>query len=516
MPALPISVADDDAAPDTELPADNRDQRSYLAELVAIGLGAGLDRIGVAPATPFTETLRHLEDRKRRGLAADMQFTYRNPVRSTDPAATLPGARSLIVAALAYAAPFVEPSRHVADADVDTGTGTDSSLAAAHSRSGNGEWTWNVQPSGQKRTCNAAGSQSGSENDATRPRRSAAAGLSAPRARVAWYATADHYAALRAGLDAIAERLRADGYRAVVAADSNSLVDREAARRAGLGWYGKNANLLLPGSGSWFVLGSVITDALLPPSSDVSHDGCGSCTRCLNACPTGALIEPGVVDARRCLAWLLQAPGDFPVEFRESLEDRIYGCDTCQEVCPPNIRTGRATGGAVGRVAETEASAIRRHVSGEPVGTAVELAVKAVHARRAAAPSVVTIDGGRDSRADLEDARKGRFVALSEVFDATDADLSERFGRWYIPRRETRYLRRNALVVLGNAGDPRHPDTDRWLRRYLADADPMLRRHAVWAARRLGRTDLLEGVDGDSDPAIAAELTGPVTARFGQ
>ena len=123
-------------------------------------------------------------------------------------------------------------------------------------------------------------------------------------------------------------------------ADDNALVDREAAYRAGLGWYGKNANLLLPGEGSWFVLGSVVTDAPAAPPSRPRRcaDGCGTCTRCLDGCPTGAIVAPGVVDARRCLAWLLQVEGAFPREHRVALGDRLYGCDDCQEVCPPNRR----------------------------------------------------------------------------------------------------------------------------------------------------------------------------------
>src|SRR4051794_6172119 len=159
-----------------------------------------------------------------------------------------------------------------------------------------------------------------------------------PSARVARYARADHYAALRASLHSVAERLTDDGWRARVLVDDNALVDREAARRAGIGWYGKSSNLLLPGRGSWFVLGSVVTDAPLVANDAPVEDGCGPCTRCMTGCPTGAIVAPGVVDARRCLAWLLQADGPFPVEFRAALGDRIYGCDDCQEVCPPNRR----------------------------------------------------------------------------------------------------------------------------------------------------------------------------------
>src|SRR5690606_2934259 len=121
------------------------------------------------------------------------------------------------------------------------------------------------------------------------------------------------------GLGAVAAELTAAGWRARVLADDNALVDRAAAARAGIGWFGKNANLLLPGLGSWFVLGSVITDAPVVPTEVPVADRCGSCTRCLEACPTGAIVAPGVVDARRCLSWLLQADGSFPREHRAAL-----------------------------------------------------------------------------------------------------------------------------------------------------------------------------------------------------
>ena len=159
-----------------------------------------------------------------------------------------------------------------------------------------------------------------------------------PSGQIARYAWDDHYALLKAGLKAMAAVLKAHGWRARVLADDNAMVDRAAAHRAGIGWWGKNANLLLPGLGSWYVLGSVVTDAPLAAVGGPVADRCGSCTRCLDGCPTGAITAPGVVDARRCLSWLLQAEGPFPREHRVALGDRIYGCDDCQEVCPPNRR----------------------------------------------------------------------------------------------------------------------------------------------------------------------------------
>jgi epoxyqueuosine reductase len=244
-------------------------------------------------------------------------------------------------------------------------------------------------------------------------------------ARVAAYANDDHYGELRTALGAIAEHLQNGGWQTRVLVDDNALVDREAAFRAGLGWYGKSTNLLLPNQGSWFVLGSVLTTAPLTVDDGPMEDGCGSCRRCLDGCPTGAIIAPGIVDARRCLAWLLQARGDFPVEFRVALGDRIYGCDECQEVCPPNRR---------------------------------------------AAPA---------------DARSAEGVDIIELLSLDDETLLARHGRWYIADREPRYVRRNALVVLGNSASPGDQAAIDTIDRYRADPDPMLRSHAVWAAGRL-------------------------------
>jgi epoxyqueuosine reductase len=330
----------------------------------AVGLAAGLAAVGVASAEPFTSTRRDLEQRRSQGLHAGMQFTYRNPARSTEPERVLDGARALVVGAHAY------------------------------------------RPTPPPRPEGAVG-------------------------RVAAYAREDHYGALRVGLEAIAEHLTGAGHHARIVADDNALVDREAARRAGIGWYGKNTNLLISGRGSWTVLGSVVTDAPLEPAAALVGDGCGSCRRCLDGCPTGAIVAPGVVDARRCLAWLVQADGPFPPEFRAALGDRLYGCDDCQEVCPPNQRVER----------------------GEPVAIGAE-------------PTEAWVD-------------------LVELLAASDDDLLDRHGRWYIPRRDPRYLRRNALVALGNGGDLGDPGVVAVVDAYRTGDDALLAEHADWARSRL-------------------------------
>jgi epoxyqueuosine reductase len=370
---------------------------ALLERLRRIGLDAGLDRVGCASADVLTETRVALESRKAAGLHGGMQFTYRNPARSTDPGRALPGARAIVVGARAYPAESAVPT----------------------------------------------------QDQATR----------GPLARVARYAGEDHYGALRRALEAVAAALRAEGWRARVVLDDNALVDRAVAHRAGLGWFGKNANILISGQGSWFVLGSVLTDAPLPPAAEPVADGCGACTRCLDGCPTGAIVAPGVVDARRCLAWLVQAEGVFPVEHRVALGDRLYGCDTCQEVCPPTVRGGR---------------------------------------QRAVPPA----------------SAEGSWVAVLDVLAASDDELLDRFGRWYIARRQARHLRRNALVVLGNTAPlPVDDRVARALRRALADDDALVRAHAVWACRRLGVGHLLADLATDDDPMVVAEQRRVVPAR---
>ncbi|NDA78314.1 MAG: tRNA epoxyqueuosine(34) reductase QueG [Actinobacteria bacterium] len=286
-----------------------------------------------------------------------------------------------------------------------------------------------------------------------------------PVATVARYARIDQYTPLRQALQKIALRLRADGFRAVVFADENDLVDREVAHRAGLGWFGKNANILLPGMGSFFSLGSIVTTAEFPPAPQPAPDGCGSCRTCIDDCPTGAIVDNGVIDARRCLAWLVQKPGVFPAEFRVALGDRIYGCDDCQTTCPPNVRLSS------------------RH---RP----------------------------RDSASIPVPVGPGQFVDLLELLWANDARIIELYGRWYLADRDPMWLRRNALVILGNvASVPVDESVREVLRHYLGSDVAILRAHAVWAARRLGQSDLAETVRNDLDELVRAEWNAPVTSR---
>ena len=248
------------------------------------------------------------------------------------------------------------------------------------------------------------------------------AGTPAGPGRVARFAERDHYVALRASMQQIAGALEAAGYRAEVVIDDSRLVDRAAAHRAGLAWWGKNTMLLTPGLGPWFLIGCVVTDAPMPRAAPMQRD-CGTCAACLPACPTGALVRPGVLDARRCLAAILQAPGDIPLEFRAAVGDRIYGCDDCIEACPPGSRL---------RDAATEDRG-----SVDPV----------------------------------------------QLLQLSDRDLLSRFSHFYLPGGDPRFIRRNALVVLGNIGDETHLVL---LAGYLLHPDAMLQAHARWAIATIG------------------------------
>jgi epoxyqueuosine reductase len=351
----------------------------YTDELLSLGIDAGLHRIGCADASPLIEARNAIERRIDGGLQDEMQFTFRNPKRSTTPNDALDGARSIIVAGLSYAAPDVEPPFAVSG-------------------------------------------------------------------RVARYSWVEYYEPLRRALTVVRDRLRSDGHRALVFADDNSIVDRAVAHRAGIGWFGKNANILVPGAGSFFVLGSVVTTAELATSSIV-EDGCGACRRCLDGCPTQAIIEPGVVDARRCLAWLLQKPGVFDRRFRAALGDRMYGCDDCQEVCPPTTR---------------------RQLRVTPP------------------------EGARP------------WVDVEALLEMTDEELLDSVDWWYVAQRNPDWVRRNALIVLGNVGELGSLRVRDIVAAYLEHPDPMLRAHAVWAAARLGLHELIPM--HDTAPLVIEEL----------
>ena len=243
--------------------------------------------------------------------------------------------------------------------------------------------------------------------------------------RLPRYAWRDHYALLREKLEALGGSLGGT-YRVLV--DENQHVDREGARRAGLGFYGKNTMLITREHGSWVVLGALGTDVEIEPTAPLDLD-CGRCRLCIDACPTGALDEPGVLDAGRCLSYWTQAPAPVPEEYRVELGASVYGCDICQDVCPWN---------------------------------------RGVEKRRSGLP--------------LPDEAVPN-VALADWLTRDGGELVAEVDRLYVPRNDPRWLRRNALYALANVGGEEHLP----LALALADdEDPVVADAASWAATRIG------------------------------
>jgi epoxyqueuosine reductase len=332
-----------------------------VGELDRLAGELGLDAIGITRAEPYADTERHIRERRARGLFADMRFTMARPEESCHPETLLPGAHSVVSAALCYYAP--EPDR----------------------------------PPGHGRL-----------------------------PRYTWY---DGYALLRERLGELGRRLCSDagGGSFRVFVDANQHVDREAAARSGVGFYGKNTLLITRRHGSWVVLGTLVTDLELEPTPPLDAD-CGSCRLCIDACPTGALDEPGTLDSTRCLSYWSQAPAPVPESYREHLGAQVYGCDICQDVCPWNRGVER-----------------RRAGDALPAG---------------AEPHVSLVDWLR----------------------ADPGELRARFARLYVPRNDGRWLRRNALVAAGNVGGGEERAA---VMPYLEDDDDVLREHAASALARL-------------------------------
>lgn len=267
---------------------------------------------------------------------------------------------------------------------------------------------------------------------------------------VARFAIDDAYRPLADALETLAEQLRHDGWQAEVVLDDNRLVDRAAAVRAGVGWWGKNTMVLAPKVGPWILIGTVVTDAPLDTTEPMVRD-CGTCDACIPACPTGALIAPGVLDARKCLAAWAQAPGIIPAEYRAAMGNRLYGCDDCLDACPPGVRL---------------------------------------------------LDTAMDERGTIN---------VAWVLTASDDELLERFDRWYIPKRDPKFIRRNAIVVAGNS---RSTEFEQLVSVYLADSSSILRIHAAWAAGQIRSPKLVSALesalvnekDSDVRSAIKAAL----------
>jgi epoxyqueuosine reductase len=220
--------------------------------------------------------------------------------------------------------------------------------------------------------------------------------------------------------------------------DTGPILERDLARKAGLGWFGKNTNLINPKLGSFLFLGVLLVDLELEPDEPFEADRCGSCTRCIEACPTQAITAPRELDATRCISYLtIELKGAIPQELRLAVGELIYGCDICQDVCPWNVRFARA----------------------------------------------LPDDSPYVARGVLRD--KDALTLARELLGMTQEEFSRTFRNSPMKRAKLRGVKRNAAVVLGNVGGSREVGV---LVRALDDPEPLVREHAAWALAQLDGT----------------------------
>ncbi|AZS13666.1 tRNA epoxyqueuosine(34) reductase QueG [Paenibacillus lutimineralis] len=256
-------------------------------------------------------------------------------------------------------------------------------------------------------------------------------------ARSAW--GEDYHLVLRRAMAKLEEfiRERVPDVRLESMVDTGALVDRAVAERAGIGFKAKNCAIISPKWGSWIYLGDMITNIPFVPDTPVTED-CGECTKCIDACPTGALVGPGVLNAKRCISFLTQTKGFLEEEFMVKIGNRLYGCDTCQIVCPKN--RGKSW----------------------------------------------------NHRPELQPDPETVKPLLLPILDLSNREFKERFGSSAAAWRGKKPIQRNALIGLGNFKD--RTAVPKIVEVMLKDPRPVIRGTAAWALSRIGGQEALEGV----------------------
>jgi|RhiMetdeSRZDD1v2_1073273.scaffolds.fasta_scaffold17973_5 epoxyqueuosine reductase len=370
----------------------------------------GFDLCGIAPADDFPE-LAYLEEWLARGYAGDMAYMSRSADRRADVRHVVPGARSVIVTGTIYNTAQV---RLKSDPTVDSGR----IQAAAHQSASVENHRWGPPLGGPEQGWGPA--------------------LAGPSdASIAKYALGDDYHdVLKARLNALLAWMRAElpiPFDARAYVDTGPVQERVYAQYAGLGWIGKNTCLINAKHGSWLFLAEIITTLDLQPDTQALEQ-CGSCRRCLDACPTGALVDAGVLDSNRCISYLtIELRSVIPDQYRPALTNHVYGCDICQDVCPYNH------------------------------------------------PASTSSDSAWQTRDGLDLPR------LVDLWRRSDTELRALVKGSAMTRAKLTGLRRNVAVAIGNSGDQEAIDE---LRRDREDqpsaADPMVRAHIDWALQAGG------------------------------
>jgi epoxyqueuosine reductase len=400
-------------------------------------LEVGFDLVGIAPPQALKD-LEFLPQWVKRGFGGEMR--YLADARREDPRQVLPSVKSIICVGLIYNTPPPYSTDIAHPTEGEKGLGS---------------------PGAPK-------------------------GDTLPRAWISRYAWGkDYHNVMRNKLEQLrmaVEKL-ALNVETRVYVDTGPIIERAFARHAGIGWMGKNTCLINEQKGSWFFLGVILTSLVL--ELDLSApDRCGSCTRCLEACPTGALVEPYVMDASRCISYFnIELQGAIPEEFRAAIGRNVFGCDICQDVCPWNNRplsvvSGTLSGDASLDTQSGTASPPRRAATTNlPEFLPMQVEVKSCEAlaeRTAEDESIPQL-----STAEPFSLFNPTLEGLSSI---TEEDFQRVFARSPIKRAKYRGWLRNLCVVMGNSGDRRFI---LWLEAAAHHPDPVVQEHAAWALRKL-------------------------------
>ncbi len=372
---------------------------SDTAWLVSHAKAIGFDLCGVVPAEKFPE-LDHMSEWLARGRAGEMH--YLADPRRADPQLAMSGIRSVVVCALNYNTAFPKSTDTAAD------------LAGEHPRGWLSRYAWGD----------------------------------------------DYHEVLRSRLDALLGAMRERFSEPFVArsyADTGPISERIAAKYAGLGWLGRNTLLLNQAIGSWFFLAAILTTLDLSPSLGPAEtpppDLCGSCRRCIDACPTAAIVEPYVLDARRCISYLtIELRGPIPLDLREPIGNHVFGCDICQDVCPWNRRA--------------------------PLTPSPQFQPRSFPAASSLPP---------DERATLSESLY--LPRLEWLAGMSVEQYRQVFRGSPVKRTKWRGLVRNACIALGNSqpspGSAPHARISALLRRLSASDDSTIAESALWALSRI-------------------------------
>jgi epoxyqueuosine reductase len=458
----------------------------------------GFDLAGIAPIGLWKD-LEFCRRWVERGFNGEMRY-LENPKRF-DPRLALPSAKSVVCVGLVYNAPLPY-STEVGSASVRSQKSEIRSQNKQEKGQESEAWTQN----------SVAGSRppvTGNNGQLATPSYHipfssfqfpissfhSPVSAPAPRAWISRYAWGrDYHEIMRAKLEQLRAAVKelAPGVETRAFVDTGPVVERAFARFSGIGWMGKNTCIINQEKGSWFFLGVILTSLELARDLP-APDRCGSCTACLDACPTGALVEPYVMDASRCISYLnieLQRP--IPDEFRPKIGGNVFGCDICQDVCPWNNSRQSSVLSYQQIPSQQRQSSDRRHVT-HPATTKVlqfhPMIVEPVQptiADRGTSGQLTGDDGPRTMNHGPRTTDTTSFSLFNPRLDVlasiSEDDFRRIFAHSSIKRAKYRGWLRNLCVAMGNSGEERFVP---WLERAAQHSDPIVREHAAWALERL-------------------------------